>query len=166
MNTFATIIELYTFKRVTFYSILVEGQSLPMGMEYLQTHGKHRHFQVLMTWIKRIGNDYTAAQHYFRRERAAAALPPPIDITHEACSLRWYCVRLSPSAVVLLHGGDKTTQRAQECPNVSIHFHNANAISEAIWAAYDEGEISLGSDDRLLVPDNHRLQIENLNLEY
>ena len=162
MNTFVTIVELYTFPKVKFYSVLVDGEALPMGMNFLNTHGKHKHFQVLMAWIKKIGNNYAASQHYFRQERTADALPPPINITHKKCSLRWYCLRVSPSAVILFDGGSKTTKKAQDCPNVSDHFENANIISEAIWEAYDEGNISLDHNDRLDVADNLKLEVKNL----
>jgi len=159
MSTFATIIELYKFKEVTFYSLILEGEQKPLGMQFLENHGKHPHFRVLMTWLKKIGNDYSAAQYFFRPEKKADALPPPRDITHEVCDLRWYCLRMTQSSVVVFNGGVKTTRKAQHCPNVKGHFHQANFLSEKIWASFDSKEISLDNNDRLVVEKDYKLNL-------
>lgn len=162
MNKFATIVKLFEFKEVIFYSVLIEGETFPLGLQFLQTNNAHPHMPVLMSLIKNMGNKRGAMEYMFRDESyngSAKALPSPRNILHEECSLRWYCIRMRPSTVVLFNGGEKTAQTAQDCPNVWPHFLQANELSNKIWKAFDEGEITFNSDDRLELDDEFKLEL-------
>ena len=58
-----------------------------------------------------------------------------------------------------INGGVKTTRKAQDCPNVKGHFHQANFLSEKIWASFDSKEISLDNNDRLIVEKDYKLNL-------
>ena len=158
MNKLATIVILYRFKEVTFYTVEPDNE-LPLGLKFLNDHTAHPDINVLMTWIKKIGNDKTAASHYFRQEKEAQALPPPIDITHESCKLRWYCLRINYKNVIVFNGGEKTTQKAQDCPNVAKHFHKANKLSAILWDEIEDGNIIINEKDQLEISDNYKFEI-------
>jgi hypothetical protein len=151
MPTFATIIELYAFKEVTFYTVKIEGETAPLGSQFIESNKKHKDIDVLKTWIRNLGEKRGALAHLFRPERKAEALPPPIEITQKSCSLRWYCLRMSRGAVILFNGGEKTKgiKSAQDCPVVGPHFVLANQLSDAIWDAYDQGVFEFDQRDRL-----------------
>ncbi len=160
MPTFATIIELYAFKEVTFYTVKIDGAATSLGSQFIESNKNHKHIQVLKTWIQNIGNKRGATKDLFRNERMADALPPPIEITLKDCQLRWYCLRMNRNVVILFNGGAKTKgiKSAQDCPFVGSHFNQANILSEAIWKAFDNGEF--GFDDR------ERLTPKNITIEF
>ena len=160
MNRFATIVELYRFREVTFYSIKIEDEPKPLGLQFLDNNSRHPHFQVLIEWIKRIGNDYAAAKHYFRSEKTANALPPPINITHRESILRWYCLRMNHTTVIVFNGGIKTKQKAQDCPNVAPHFYQAIHLSNKLWKAFDREEIWFDDEDTLIIEEGFLLYIK------
>lgn len=151
MYTFASIIELYAFKEVTFYTIHIEGEATSLGFQFIESNKKHKDFDILITWIRNLGDKRGAQLHYFRNERESNALPPPIEVTHKNCRLRWYCLRMSRGAVILFHGGEKTQgiHAAQDCPVVGPHFNLANELSRAIWKAYDKGYVVLDHRERI-----------------
>ena len=162
MNKFATIVKLFEFREVTFYSILIEDEEIPMGLQFLENHNQHPDMPVLRAWLTKIGNERGAMNYFFRDESfngSAQALPPPINVSHDMCSLRWYCMRMSPAAVVVFNGGEKTAQTAQDCPNVRPHFLLANNLSNKIWAAFDAREIRLDDNDRLKIDDDFEIEI-------
>ena len=91
----------------------------------------------IISWLKIIGEKYGALSHLFRNEGEIAnttALPPignrkPTFIKNgkeSKNSLRLYCLRANEQVVFLFDGGLKTTQKAQDCPNVMQHFKTAN----------------------------------------
>lgn len=158
MNKKATIVELYRFKEVTYYSIQI-GDNLPLGLEFLKKHSSHKDMDLLMSWIKKIGDDRLASVHFFRQEREAHALPPPSNITHKSCSLRWYCLRLNYKSVILFNGGIKTARKAQDCKNVSSHFEQAGKLSLRIWEEIDNEEVTIDSSDNLIVRENYYFEL-------
>jgi|GEM_PF-4431999 len=52
MNKFATIVELFKFKEVTFYSLILENETKPLGLQFMENHSKHHHFNILRIWLK------------------------------------------------------------------------------------------------------------------
>ncbi len=150
MSKFVRIIELYRFKEVTFYTISYDDQK-SLGLQFLENNQNHDHFEILITWIKNIGEKRGAQVQFFRNEREANALPPPIELTHKSCKLRWYCLRMSRSVVILFNGGEKTpnVKEVQNCPVLFPLFDEANRLSRAIWKAFDDKEFNFNNDDRL-----------------
>lgn len=53
--------------------------------------------------------------------------------------IRLYCKFLNPNIVLLFNGGIKTQLNPTNCPNVSVHFKRAKAISNYInkWISLD-----------------------------
>lgn len=154
MNKNATLVQLYRFQYVTYYTVKFDDDE-PLGMQFLKNNCKHKDFQVLMAWIKKIGNDRIASPHYFRPEREASALPPPINITHDTCKLRWYCLRINYKSVILFNGGEKTANKAQDCSNVSGYFEQACKLSKIINDEFLNRSIEFDNDD-LLIPKHYK----------
>lgn len=163
MVEIGSIIKFLEFKEVTFYTFHYdENQSSEnLAFEFIQKHQKHPQIDVLRSWIQRMGNDRSAAQHYFRRERTAFALPPSIDISKEVCSLRWYCLRINYKSVILFMGGDKTTRKPEDCPNVAKPFKEANILSKHIFKHIDQGDLLTTDDDSLDLGQNNSFKIYN-----
>ena len=160
MNTFAKIIEVQRFKKVTFYSVLREGEEQNMFLEFINRVMKNdrlaEDLHLLQNWIKRIGDKYGAQQQYFRHEQVANALPPGFsDTVHH---LRLYCMRISENAVILFSGDVKTTRYAQECPNVGPHFKEALRLTKKIDEAIREKQIKIDAyTGRLLIGTDFEL---------
>jgi hypothetical protein len=160
MSNFATIIEFYAFKEVTFYTVRIDDATTSLGLQFIESNKSHKDFQILMTWIRNLGDKRGALSYLFRKERKADALPPPIEITQKSCSLRWYCLRMSRGSVILFNGGEKTKgiHSAQGCPVVGPHFDLANQLSEVIWETFDKGELAFDDRERL-TPKNIRIKL-------
>lgn len=74
---------------------------------------------------------------FFRAERRASALPPPLNknkvsniLVAPNSKLRLYCYILNDHIIILCGGGIKSEQQAENCPNVQAHFFLANRIAE------------------------------------
>ena len=130
-------------KKVKFYTIREESKDLSETDKFLtkyseQTLLKER-INKLVAFIEVLGDEYGAKSLFFRHEAAAEALPPPYSTLKQfnllefiEYDIRLYCCRLSESIVVLYGGGQKTTAKAQDCPNVASHFRLASMATVAI----------------------------------
>lgn len=160
MNNFAHIKPLFKTKRVAYYSIVMEGETLSLYEQFVNKHTaenlkKLNHIQV---WLKIIGDKYGAQNHLFRNEAKGAdtsALPPigkdkkPTYVEHgknKSNNLRLYTLRANDNVVFLFSGDIKTTDKAQYCPNVKSHFIAANKITKAIDQAFRNKDIKWSQD--------------------
>lgn len=151
MNKFVTIQLFKTFKKVAYYTFLVEGR------EQTETDAFFTHFEkdpvlandldLLVTWIQEIGQNRGAKSRYFRFENDASALPPPARIMAELgssyCQCRLYCIRLSDEIVILANGGRKTSQTVQSSPQLMAHFRFANRMAQQLIELIQTGELVL-----------------------
>jgi hypothetical protein len=107
----------------------------------------------LFIWLELIGETEGAKEKFFRHEGFISdvmALPPNYyvmkDEDLQVKDLRLYCQRLNEHVVILFNGGIKTKQKAQDCPNVSAYFRQANLLAKKINHLFNEGEISWNID--------------------
>ncbi len=103
------------------------------------------HLQELAAFIlDAIGDHLGAREEFFRFENAAAALPPSphtvrnLNYDFAGFPLRLYCMRLGHRLVVLMNGGVKTSQSAQDSKDLSLKLIEANAFAKAIDRALKE----------------------------
>lgn len=147
------------FEEVEYFSVRDENLKQSEFERFLDRHMAvsevETEFADLLAWLEHLGNE-GAEERYFRHEQRAQALPPNLrylDITYEK-QLRLYCLRLSPRAVFLFCGGIKTTDKAQDCPNVGQHFYNAQQFCKKI-------EELLRSKDVYLDHETQRLNLKS-----
>ncbi|MCW5900538.1 MAG: hypothetical protein KIT10_14835 [Flavobacteriales bacterium] len=168
MNTFVSIERLgeFCFKRVTYYSVRLEGRDNTEFEDFLERHEHNENIRTeldeLFWWLQEIGTRVGARADYFRPERRAHALPPPSRklrmVQHK--HLRLYCMRISDHVVFLFNGGVKTAATAQECTTVKPHFERANRLALAIDKAIREGDIKLNAKgDRLEFDEDLELAV-------
>ena len=161
MATFAHLIEVEQLKTVKYFSVviteepLLEGDSLfDLFVEKQKLKNKSK-LQHILDWIELIGNSKRGAnENIFRFENDASALPPE-GKDREPCylendintpnDLRLYCFRANEHVVILFNGDIKTTETAQECPNVKPHFDLANKLSKKLNQLFGK-EIFWNSD--------------------
>jgi hypothetical protein len=87
----------------------------------------------LVKWFKIIGDNIEGASFgLFRQEGLCVALPPQGKYLEETIDLRLYCHWVSENIIILYNGGIKTTRTAQDCPNVSRHFYNAQSWTKQL----------------------------------
>lgn len=148
MNTFVTIKHIEDYEEVSYYSICFEGDEVSLFENFILKFHNSKHKEELLQiteWIERIGNEIGAISRYFRHEGRgsdAKALPPPTKyLTGDAGQLRLYCMIANKHVVFLYDGDVKTTDLAQDCPNVAPKFHLANKLTSAINQAFFEREI-------------------------
>ncbi len=159
VNKFAHIVKLdkFTFENVKYYSIRFEDSEFTEFENFLTRMESEHDFEEdvinLFTWLEIIGKKEGAKEKYFRHEGFISdvkALPPgaPIMKKHELIvrNVRLYCQRLNEHVVILFNGGIKTDTKAQNCPNVSVYFNQANLMAKQINELFKEKEIIWNSD--------------------
>lgn len=142
MNIFAQIVRLsdFQFQKVNYFSVHFEGNEVNEFFDFLNRMEEideiSDDLSNLLVWIEEIGERYGAIKNrYFRNESITAdvqALPPshkqmelheiPVE------NLRLYCMVANEHVVFLFNGGIKTTDKAQDCPNVGRYIKQANQI--------------------------------------
>lgn len=170
MNIFATIkvIDTFTFKKVKYYSVQFEEKEVNEFLDFLNRMENIEEIKedlnFLFIWLEEIGDNYGALPKFFRHEGSAEALPPPahqmklteLEIKEQ---LRLYCLRANEHIVFLFNGGVKTENKAQDCPNVSVYFRQANQLAKAINQLFKDRCITWNHDQTDIVFDTD-LKIE------
>lgn len=153
MQTYAHIEELYTFRKVNFYSVHLEENELSETEKFIQKFqgsDYHEDFMDIIAWIKEIGEHRGAIPELFRHEADAQALPPGLRIIEKrgllkeiGYNLRLYCVVISEKIVILLNGGIKQSEKVQGSPDLLAKFRLANKISKVLTERIKYNEIQI-----------------------
>lgn len=155
-------------KKVSYYSVKLEGKlcSEFKDFENRMSNAKDSvELSEIKYYLNNIGNILGANDKQFRDEDSAEALPPPYHKFIETdeinnYGLRLYCIRLSPSIVVLLNGARKTALKSRLCDNCRPHFDKANSISKKITEAILEKNIEIDEENKKLkIEDDFELII-------
>lgn len=154
MNRFARIERLvdFQYRKVKFFSVCFETAEVNEFFDFLNRMEEIEEYEDdlsnLLVWLEEIGNNYGAQIRFFRNEAWTAdvkALPPPRKQMKlkkiEVDDLRLYCLVLNENVVFLFNGGIKTTDKAQDCPNVGAYFKQANQLASKIDQFVSSGEI-------------------------
>lgn len=159
----AEIVEIpaLAFKKVHFYSVRLEGRVNSEFRDFqlrMAQKGNKAELAEINRYIENIGKKFGAFPNQFRDEGAADGLPPPYHQFVESdepndYGLRLYCIRLSPSVVILLNGDRKTNLKAQLCDNCRQHFDKANALAGKITQAIVDGYIEMDEKEILIDED-------------
>jgi hypothetical protein len=134
VNTFARVVLFAQYKRVTYYTLLKDGENITEADAFFNAAAEWKDPDVrlkvdrLQHWIETFG-DIGVQEDQLRRERTAKAFPPkdsvpPFNLP-SGKNVRLYCHWVSERVVILFNGGLKTHNEAQKCPNVADHFYNA-----------------------------------------
>lgn len=172
MNNFAKIKHINSYKLVEYYSVcLEEDDDVSLFEKFIAKHSRENNdkFSHIMSWIKWIGNKYSAKLDYFRNEAETAdtsALPPnnpnwePTFIEWdketqigETNNLRLYTFRANEHVVFLFNGDVKTAEKAQACDNVRPHFRLANKLTELIDKSFGDS-IKWNNDNTDIIIDD------------
>jgi len=172
VNRFAEIepLEDFAFKKVKYYSIKFHENVGNEFVDFLERMESEIEFEEdmnnLFHWLEVIGESEGAKEKYFRNEAYlsdTSALPPPNRVMqhHELIvnDIRLYCFRVNEHVVFLFNGGIKTANKAQDCPNVSGYFKQANLLVKKINCLFQEKEIHWADNHRDICFD-HELVIE------
>lgn len=144
MNNFEFEIWDKESRYVTYYTVKwVDGEKSEM-QKFYDKFRNHPEYQqklrnILDMMYSIIGDKYGAIDAYFTRvEAKAQALPPKpnknleVGFVNLNFPLRLYCLRLTPSLVVLFNGGIKSADTAQESEDLSMEFQEANIFAKRI----------------------------------
>lgn len=132
-----------SFTKVRFYTIKIEGARKSEFKDFsdrMLKLGKTdprvlEDLNEIRSQIKAIGNKFGVSINKFKKEGSAFALAlnyPLRERNDGIYGLRVYCIIVSEQIVILMNGGDKTMLKAQDCKNVSMHFHNAKHFTKVI----------------------------------
>lgn len=173
MTSFAHIIPIAKYDKVSYYSVCIDESEKSLFDDFIKYHTKHNKEKLnhILEWLKQIGNKYGAQKHLFRSEAefADASALPPIGMEREptyseygkikANNLRLYCLRANQHVVFLFDGDIKTADLAQNCPNVRDYFKKANQLTKAIDNAFRSRDIVWNDDcTEIECDDDFKLQ--------
>lgn len=167
MNNFAHIKPLFKLDKVAYYSIVMEGDTKSLYEQFIMKHTieNRKKLNHIQAWLKIMGDKYGAQKHFFRNEAKGAdtsALPPrgkdrePSFVENgknKHNNLRLYTLRANEKVVFLFNGDIKTTDKAQDCPNVKKHFSFANQLTNAIDLAFRNSDIKWNEDYTIILFD-------------
>lgn len=167
MNTFVKLYELNELsgRKTRFYAIHFEGKLENEFVDFLLRHENleslKEQLDELLAWLDEIAARRGALDWLFRHENRAHALPPKQRLQHlEVNNLRLYCMRLNDNVVILFNGGLKTADKAQNCPNVRLYFHQANRLAISIDQCLQSGEIGWNTaKTQLIIASNFELEL-------
>ena len=148
--------------KCTFYTIRQNDASMNEAEKFFRRMMSDKEYKedaerLLVIISDVIGEKYGADEDFFRSERKAQALPPSKKNNYSTIKrfksfqlneifnsrLRLYCYAISESVVILFNGVVKQTKgSAQEDPNVSIFFYDAQRYVSTIEKAINDGMIS------------------------
>ena len=137
MNSLAILEEFARYGIVRFYTVKCEDAAVSETDDFFERMEKEKDYtdqlEQMIAWMENIGNHKEGAIYdMFRQERICLALPPERRFLDTKIDLRLYCHWVSPQVVILYNGGIKTRQAAQDCPNVSRHFYNAQSWTKRL----------------------------------
>lgn len=139
----------FVSKKVKFYSVFLGGNEDYEFERFLNKDfpGHEEEFEKIIEILEEIAKN-GAKKYLFREEVNANALPArskevTLLTTTNDFGIRLYCIRLSDRVLVLLNGAIKTTQKAQDCPNVRRFFKDAVSIATNIDKDIEAKSISI-----------------------
>ncbi len=154
------------FSRVQYYTVRKIRNEKPLITEFsdfLKRMGTTEQDQTELSeinkYIELIGERYGASPEHFKVEDAAERLPPPYhafissDIPDDF-GMRLYCIRLSPTIVILLNGDRKTSLKVQDCKKCYRHFDFARRLSRRIDQAIQDGDIELDIENMEILAED------------
>lgn len=166
MSIFVRIKSVASYKKVVYYSVILtdsddedilETEKVSLFEYFLKEHQTDniKKLTHILAWLKEIGDNKGALIEDFRHEKKASALPPkgkdrePVFMNKgkkDINNLRLYCFPMNERVVFLFDGGIKTTEYAQDCPNVRKHFEMANNLVSCLDDLFVNKEISWNTD--------------------
>lgn len=116
------------------YTVKCEDRLLSEANDFFERMEQEKNYKKqldrLVRLMQNMGNqDMGAKFDLFRHERHCVALPPP---RIQNIDLRLYCHWINDRIVILYNGGIKSKPKAQDCPNVSSHFYNAQSWTKQL----------------------------------
>jgi hypothetical protein len=158
-------------REVTFYTVRKDGaketETDKFFLKFEHDPQYRSSVQELATFIlDAMGDHLGAREEFFRFENSASALPPPprsvrnLSFNFEGFPLRLYCMRLSNRLVVLMNGGVKSSQAAQDSKDLSMKLIEANSFAKAIDKALWEKSLWIGASGRTLECDDEEIFID------
>lgn len=165
MNNFAEIIYVQKYRKVTYYSLSINGKDA-LYDQFIEQHTvqNSKKLNHILAWLEVIGDKIGAHEKYFRNEAEtgdARALPPkgkdrePVYVEYSEATkneentpnnLRLYCFRANEAVVFLFNGNIKTKLHPQECEKVREHFKTANTLSNLLNQAFINNDIRWNDD--------------------
>ncbi|MBI1782740.1 MAG: hypothetical protein HYR66_15455 [Sphingobacteriales bacterium] len=142
-----------------YYTVHLEGRDTNEFRDFFNRMNSNEKGKIELAeinrYIQQIGEVLGAFAKHFKKEDAAEALPPPYYFIETDSpgdyGLRLYCIRLTPSVVILLNGGRKTTQKVKDCPNCYPHFQLARNLAKKIDQAIIDGDIEIDEENKEIV---------------
>jgi hypothetical protein len=151
------------FEKVHYYTVRLEGRPDSEFRDFItrmsQNENDSKELAEINRYIQKIGEEYGAHKKHFKEEDAAERLPPPYHQFIETgepddYGLRLYCIRLTPSVVILLNGDRKTALKVHDCKNCYPHFDRARKISRKITEAITDKFIEIDNEEKEIIIDD------------
>lgn len=159
MSTFALDIW-HQGSKCTIYTVKLDDDKYGIVDYFFQKYGSFDDENItyavnliLQFVINEISEVHGALEFFFnRQEREATAIPYKkskknnlyeIDFFYDDFPLRLYCYRINDEVIVLFNGGIKSSNDAQDSPDLSVNFQEAQIYAKRIKDNLNDGTIKM-----------------------
>jgi len=139
---YATISQYIRYKTVTYYTITCDDKGSSVAEDFfarmLANPNLKSQTDQIAVWIKKVGNHKKGLEkNQLRFERKCWAIPPRKVKTDNGkkIEIRLYCHWINERIVILFNGGLKTENDPMSCPNIRMHFLQAQTWTNQIEKA-------------------------------
>ena len=161
MNRSFELVEFFSGRKATFYTVLFDGEELTEGDKFLNNEQvkQNRAFKDLKHYFFNMLEKFGAQQQFFKlkivrnvlnntlMELGGADMVRAYYVRRE--NLRWYCVYWSREMVIFGNGGVKKVAKTQDDEHLKESEYAMRWVNQCIEQAFDEGRFGVDYDGKI-----------------
>jgi hypothetical protein len=149
VNRSFELVEFFSGRKATFYTVLFDGEELTEGDKFLNNEQvkQHRAFADLKHYFFNMLEKFGAQQQFFKHEGRQLDMVRAYYVRRE--NLRWYCVYWSREMVIFGNGGVKKVAKTQDDEHLKESEYAMRWVNQCIEKALEEGRFGVDYDGKI-----------------
>lgn len=149
MNRSFELVEFFSGRKATFYTVLFDGEELTEGDKFLNNEQvkQHRAFADLKHYFFNMLEKFGAQQQFFKHEGRQLDMVRAYYVRRE--NLRWYCVYWSREMVIFGNGGVKKVAKTQDDEHLKESEYAMRWVNQCIEKALEEGRFGVDYNGKI-----------------
>jgi hypothetical protein len=149
VNRSFELVEFFSGRKATFYTVLFVGEDLTEGDKFLNNEmiKQNRAFADLKHYFFNMLEKTGAERHFFKHEGLQHDMVRAYHVRRE--NLRWYCVYWNRNMVVFGNGGVKRVAKTQDDEHLKESEYAMRWVSQCIDKAAKDGRFSVDYDGKI-----------------
>jgi hypothetical protein len=149
VNRSFELVEFFSDRKATFYTVLFDGEELTEGDKFLNNEQvkQNRAFKDLKHYFFNMLEKFGAQQQFFKHEGRQRDMVRAYYVRRE--NLRWYCVYWSREMVIFGNGGVKKVAKTQDDEHLKESEYAMRWVNQCIEKALEEGRFGVDYDGKI-----------------